>query len=216
MDPDLLIFDCDGVLVDSETIGNRIITEELHKLGIQLSQEEITHRFAGNYLSESLVAIQELTGISIPMKEFVTTYRKKSALAFQNELQPVPGIVAVIEQLTLPFCVASNGPRSKIEPNLAITGLLHHFQDRIFSAYELQTWKPDPAFYLHVCKAMGAAPERSLVVEDSRFGVRSAVGAGIPVIGYSAGQKAKATELEGEGAKVIDHMSQLGKLLGLS
>ena len=216
MNIDLLIFDCDGVLVDSETIGNRVIAEELATLGINIPQEEIIRHFAGNYLKDSLLTIQEATGIRFSVDEFTASYRQKSYQVFQNELQPIPGINELVQKLALPFCVASNGPRSKIELNLSLTNLLPHFENRIYSAYELDIWKPDPAFYLEVCRAMNVRPEQSLVVEDSRFGVRSAVGAGIPVIGYAAGNDDKAAELEREGAKVINDMSQLANVLGLS
>ncbi len=215
MNWDLLIFDCDGVLVDSEPIGNKVIAEELARLGIEIPFDEIVDKFVGGYLDDSLKAVEEMSGIKIPLDEFVPRYRQRSFERFKQELQPVAGIPDIVQKLRKPFCVASNGPRNKIELNLSITKLLPFFKGKIYSAYELDTWKPDPAFYLTVSRQMGVTPEKCVVIEDSHYGVKSAVDAGIRVFGYTAGKSQKRIELENAGAIPLDHMNELVNLLDL-
>lgn len=208
----LVIFDCDGVLVDSEGIAARVFTEEVQKLGYQLSIEEFHRVLAGGNLNKSIAYVEKQLGKTVPT-DFVATYRKQSFEAFEKEIQPIEGIENILKQLSKPFCLASNAPRSKIELNLNKTKLISYFQDRIFSAYELEIWKPDPQFYLTVAKTMGYSPEDCIVVEDSRYGVRAAHQAGIRVLGYAAGNLEKTEELKREGAQIIQHMSELQTLL---
>ena len=134
---------------------------------------------------------------------------KKSFEAFANEIQAVEGVESIIQRLDRPYCLASNAPRAKVELNLRTTGLMPYFEDRIFSAYELKIWKPDPAFYLTVARTMGYAPEDCIVIEDSKFGVRAAHQAGIRVFGYTDGIDYKIKELEAEGAIIVDTMKEL-------
>ncbi|MDH3651492.1 MAG: HAD family hydrolase, partial [Saprospiraceae bacterium] len=178
----LLIFDCDGVLVDSEPIANRIFAEQVVKLGFPMTPYEATRRFAGIQMSKAIDQVEELLGRSVP-GDFETTFRSLSFEAFKHELQPVDGILDVLSKLVGNFCLASNGPRNKIELNLSLTGLDQYFGGRIFSAYELNVWKPDPEFYLKVAENMQVHPSECVVVEDTSFGATAAFEAGIRVLG---------------------------------
>lgn len=182
---ELIIFDCDGVLVDSEGLSSEVFSEEISKLGWNISPAEVGKRFKGGKFADALAEIE--ANISQPLPPgFEPLLRRRTFEVFQERLQPIPGIKQTLETLSLPFCVASNGPRSKIELNLGITALLSHFEDRIFSAYELKIWKPDPAFYLTVAQSLGYAKEKCLVIEDSYAGLQSARQAGIDVWVYAA------------------------------
>ncbi len=185
MNYELIIFDCDGVLVDSEDLSNEVFTEEINKLGWNISSAEVGKRFKGGKFADAIAEIQANISQPLPV-DFEPLLRRRTFEVFQERLQPIPGIKQALEKLSLPFCVASNGPRAKIELNLGITALLPHFEDRIFSAYELEIWKPDPAFYLSVAQSLGYEKEKCLVIEDSYAGLQSARQAGIDVWVYAA------------------------------
>ena len=132
------------------------------------------------------------------------------AAAFEARLRPVEGVEALLESLELPYCVASNGPREKMEVTLGTTGLLPYFQTRIVTAYEVGCWKPDPGLFLHAARMLGAAPENCIVVEDSTLGVRAGVAAGMTVFGYAP---AGGSELAEAGARPLAHMADLLRFL---
>ncbi len=137
MERELIIFDCDGVLVDSEAIGNRVMAKEIIKLGIPITIEEAIKKFAGGSMHQTLAYIEKQLGKPVP-ETFESNYRQKSFEAFQRELQPIEGIRTIISRLEHPFCVASNGPRVKIEQNLTITSLIQYFKGNIFSADDIK------------------------------------------------------------------------------
>ena len=207
----LIIFDCDGVLVDSEDITSRVFLREVAKLGLELDQDHFTEQFAGTSYAVCVAHVEEKLGRSVP-PDFADTFRQASFDAFRKELQPIPGIREVLAGLNHDCCVASNGPRNKIELNLGITNLLPYFKDQIFSAYELNIFKPDPRFYLQVANTLGYEKSKCLVVEDSLSGVRSARGAGIEVVAYAPHSK-KAEELRAEGAHILTDMSYLPQFI---
>ena len=211
MNYELVIFDCDGVLVDSESIANRIMAEEAIKLGAKITPEQAELHLSGGSMAASVAYIESLIDRNVP-DDFVSIYRRRSFEAFQAELKMVEGIDKVLHSLSKPYCVASNGPRNKIEFNLGLTGLLSLFEQRIFSAYDIGTWKPDPEFYLHVARQLNTSPEHCIVIEDSKYGVRAAHGAGMKVFGY-APHLHRNDELEAEGAVVFESMHQLIGLL---
>ncbi len=208
---ELIIFDCDGVLVDSEGIAHRIICEQIRELGSALTLEETEDRFAGGTLEMIISYVEEEIGRPIP-NNFVPIFRQRSFEAFEKEVKAVEGIEQLIQQLTKPYCVASNGPRNKIKLTLGATGLLPYFEKRIFSAYDVGKWKPDPTLYLTAAQKMGFAPHQCAVIEDSRFGVRAAMEAGMNVFGYAPRPK-NAKELLEEGATIFDNMEGLLPLL---
>jgi len=143
---------------------------------------------------------------------FEQVYRKISFDRFKKELKPIEGITELIPQLTIPFAVASSGPQHKIRLNLEITGLIHQFDGNIFSCYDLQKWKPDPAIYIHAAKKMGFEPKECLIIEDSLMGVQAAVASGARVYAYAEHAHNKE-ELQATGATLFYDMLDILKLV---
>lgn len=211
--PDCIIFDCDGVLVDSEVIGIRLLLEMTAPYGVDMKEEEAVLEFAGRRLREVIDILQTRTGQTFP-DDLEQQFRERSFVVFQEEVEPVEGIRALLDSLTIPFCVASSGPVDKIRLNLTLTGLIGYFEDRIFSAYDIESWKPDPGIFLHAAREMGFPPERCVVIEDSKAGITAGVRGGFTVFGYAKEHNAK--ELESEGATVFYNMHELPQLLKLA
>ena len=181
----LVIFDCDGVLVDSETLGNEVFAEMLAIHGHQISGDESRRRFRGMKLGACLEILERETGIMLP-GSFETDLRQQMSAVFRAQLRPVEGALRLVESLRIPFCVASSGPRKKIEENLQTTKLYPHFVDKIFSAYEHESWKPDPGLFLSAAKHFGIAPSDCIVIEDSLVGVSAGVAANMTVLALNA------------------------------
>jgi HAD superfamily hydrolase (TIGR01509 family) len=153
----LLIFDCDGVLVDSELLGNQVLAEMICELGLMLNAEAASRLFKGCKLSDCLTTISEQLGSPLP-DDFEVVLRTRTAEAFRSKLQPVSGIHKALERLPNKVCVASSGPREKITLALSITGLLPRFQKHIFSSYEVGSWKPEPDLFLHAAATYDVPP----------------------------------------------------------
>jgi HAD superfamily hydrolase (TIGR01509 family) len=207
---DLVIFDCDGVLVDSEPICSRVLSEELGALGLELSVDQVTEEFVGCSWPDTLARIERRLGRPIP-PHFHPRLGVKLVAALESELQPVPGIPELLRTVTVPFCVASNGGEREVRTSLRTAGLLDHFQGRIFTAAQVARGKPAPDLFLHAAAVMGADPRRSVVVEDTVVGVRAAVAAGMDVLGYTG--TFPAATLEAEGAVAFADMTELIGLL---
>jgi HAD superfamily hydrolase (TIGR01509 family) len=208
---ELVIFDCDGVLVDSEHLAVRVESRYLTELGWPLSEAEIVERFMGRTTEYMDEAIEAQLGSRLPgdwKDQFEARYRE----AFAAELAPVDGIVEVLDQLTIPACVASSGSHDKLRFTLGHTGLYERFRGRIFSGYEVANGKPAPDLFLHAAARMGAEPARCAVVEDTLFGVQAARAAGMRVFGYAGGLSAPE-RLAGEGTVVFQDMRDLPGLL---
>ncbi|BAY74396.1 HAD-superfamily hydrolase subfamily IA, variant 3 [Nostoc linckia NIES-25] len=210
MQTQLIIFDCDGVLVDSETLGNRILVEFVGEFGLVLELKEAILLFKGCKMADCVAVIEQRLGKKLP-PDFVTQFRARTAEAFERELLPVKGIEAALDKINLPICVASSGPLEKIKLALRVTNLLPRFEGRIFSSYEIGSWKPAPDLFLHAAKSMGFQAPSCTVVEDSILGVRAGVAAGMRVLGYT--HQSEATLLEEYGAYVFHSMYQLPSLL---
>lgn len=211
---ELLIFDCDGVLVDTEPISARILAQELRNLGLDLSNEQAIVLFKGGSLKDAFdYASKELNK---PMPDDLeAVYRKKCFEAFKTEMEPITGIHDVLNQLANRIkCVASNGPANKIKFNLEVCKIEHHFQESIFSAYDIKKWKPAPDLFLYAAKTMGFEPEQCIVIEDSDHGIVAARAAGMKVFGYNENGKT-LEEFRSLGAIPFQHMSELPKLLAL-
>lgn len=209
----LVIFDCDGVLVDSEPLANAVLHAELQRLGDALSLEESAALFTGLSLSSCLEIVEERLGCS-PPPDFLPRLRAGVVDAFRRELAPVAGIELVLRGLDHPFCVASSGSHEKIRFSLGLTGLHAYFDSRrIFSAEDVARGKPAPDLFLHAAAAMGFAPGRCVVVEDSLPGVRAARAAGMTVLGFGGGTGAGALRQAGADA-VFSRMDALPSLLG--
>jgi HAD superfamily hydrolase (TIGR01509 family) len=208
---ELVIFDCDGVLADSERIAIRVEAEYLAELGWPLSEAEIVERFMGRTTEFMDEAIEAQLGSRLPgdwKDQFHVRYRE----AFAAELVPVDGIIEALDQITLPTCVASSGSHDKIRFTLGHTGLYERFEGRIFSGYEVAAGKPAPDLFLHAAATMGADPACCAVVEDTRWGVLAARAAGMRAFGY-AGGLTPPEHLEGDATQVFEDMRDLPRLL---
>ena len=210
---DLVIFDCDGVLVDSERLSIRLDAVLLERLGWPMSESEIVERFVGRTDPAIRADIEAHLGRDVgPEWE---AFSEEYVRLFAAELRPVDGIVVALDAVTAAgysICVASSGDQAKIRRNLATTGLLDRIDGRIFSADDVTHGKPAPDLFLHAASTMGVAPARCAVVEDSRHGVAAARAAGMWVFGY-AGGVTPAAALEGPTTLVFRDMRDLGGLL---
>src|SRR5690242_9098142 len=172
---DLVIFDCDGVLIDSELLSIRADQECLAECGIELSAEEILERYTGISFA-GVVADLETRHGPLPA-DFADRHRRLLWPLFEQELQAIPGVGAILDSLTFKVCVASSGRPERLKHALSLVGLYERFHPYIFSATEVARGKPAPDLFLHAAGQMGVAPERCVVVEDSVPGVIAAVAA---------------------------------------
>ena len=210
--PELVIFDSDGVLVDSEIIALTVFARIAAEEGVTISVEDAVRSFRGVKMADCVREVECRLGRSV-RDSFVADLRHATALAFDAELKPVDGIHAALAELTIPVCVASNGPMSKLTHALGLTKLLAHFEGRIFSAYEVGSWKPDPGLFLHAAQTMGAQPSACVVVEDSLSGARAARAAGMKVLGFTGGHPESEQELATICDGVFHRMADLPALL---
>jgi HAD superfamily hydrolase (TIGR01509 family) len=208
---ELVIFDCDGVLVDSERIAIRVEAEFLAELGWPLTEAEIIERFMGHTSEYMDQAIEFQLGSRLP-RDWKDQFQRRYREAFAAELVPVDGVLEALDQITVPTCVASSGSHDKLRLTLGHTGLYERFEGRIFSGYEVANNKPAPDLFLHAAARMGAEPARCAVVEDSRPGVQAARAAGMAAFGY-AGGLTPPERLAGEGTVVFTDMRDLPRLL---
>jgi HAD superfamily hydrolase (TIGR01509 family) len=206
---DLVIFDCDGVLVDSERLAIRTEAEVLFHLGWPLTESEIVERFVGRSASYMHAAIEEHLGRPVDWEaEFEARYEE----VFAHELLPVPGVAEVVREITVPMCVASSGSHEKMRFTLGITGLLDVFGERLFSVDEVENGKPAPDIFLHAAEKMGVKPDRCAVVEDSVSGVTAGLASEMTVFAFSGGVT-NAARLSIGSAIVFDDMHMLPALL---
>jgi HAD superfamily hydrolase (TIGR01509 family) len=207
---ELVIFDCDGVLVDSEPISNRIMAEMLTELGRPTPIEECYEQLMGRTMASCLEIISGHLGRPAPAM-FVEEFRARSTAAMERELTPVAGVVDALARIDLPVCVASSGGPEKMRTTLGITGLLERFEGRLFSAHQVARGKPHPDVFLYAAREMGFAPEACVVVEDTEVGVRAARAAGMSVLGYAA--LTEPARLAAAGARVFHRMAELAALI---
>jgi HAD superfamily hydrolase (TIGR01509 family) len=208
---ELVILDCDGVLVDSERIAVRVEAEFLAELGWPLSQAEIIERFMGRTAEYMDEAIEAHLGVRLP-PDWKDQFQRRYLDAFVADLVPVDGVVEALDQITVSTCVASSGSHDKLRFTLGHTGLYERFDGRIFSGYEVANGKPAPDLFLHAAARMGADPARCAVVEDTLYGVMAARAAGMRTFGYAGGLSAPE-RLEGEATVVFEDMRALPRLL---
>lgn len=212
-DWELAIFDCDGVLVDSETITHQVLIDALADLGLDLGLTEAIDLFMGNTLVQTVAIIEDRLGRPLP-ENFFPEWRERLYRTLRElPVQPVPGVVAVLDAISCPVCVVSNGPFRKMETTLGATGLLGRFRDRLYSPEAGFRGKPAPDMFMAAAERFGVDPSRAFVVEDSPKGVRGAVAAGMRVFGYAGAGHTNRASLEREGARIFTHMHELPALL---
>ncbi|MBO93205.1 MAG: HAD family hydrolase [Nisaea sp.] len=213
---DLIIFDCDGVLVDSEAIGNKFIAEALTELGIQTSADEALAEFLGGKLTQIKLAVERRLDRNLP-DDWVDKIYEKQFAEFRKSLKPINGIEAVLQELeknAVLMCVGSNGPVNKMDVSLSVTGLASYFNGRIFSADHVGVPKPAPDLYLYCAKQLNCLPQRCLVVEDSPRGATAGVSAGMTVFGYAG--TGNNNDLQKAGcSKVSSEINDLLEFAGL-
>jgi len=206
---DLIIFDCDGVLVDSERIANQVFARVLEEeCGLSLSLEQMFDHFVGRSQAQCLAIIEEMTGAP-PPHGLGERYRNEINRELAESVVAVNGIEAVLEALDIPYCVASGGSHKKMQTTLGKTGLVKYFDGNLFSVSEVARAKPFPDIYLHAAQSMGVDnPQKCLVIEDSPVGVSGAVAAQMTVFGYS--ELMNADKLLDAGAHLtFDQMDNL-------
>ncbi|MFD0316542.1 HAD family hydrolase [Streptomyces flavalbus] len=211
---DLVIFDNDGVLVDSEPISNRLLAGYLTELGHPTSYEDSLRDYMGAAMHRVHDLVEERTGRRLP-EDFDDVFHGRVFAAFERELKPVAGVGEVLEKLVadgVPYCVASSGSHERIRVGHRTTGLDRWFDEgRIFSSQDVGRGKPAPDLFLYAAERMGVAPERCVVVEDSPLGVRAAVAAGMDVFGFTAMTAAEklagANGLFGDMGELLDLLS---------
>lgn len=203
-----IIFDCDGTLVDSEDLGHEVLADHFVQHGIDISAKHLSDEFKGGQFAQMIDVLERRFNVTLP-EHFIPEYRLKAERVFEQQLQACAGVKDALEQLDLPLCVASNAPVKKTKKSLEITGLAAHFGERIYSAYDINAWKPKPDLFLHAAAQMGFLAQHCMVVEDSEPGVKAALSAKMHTVLVGA-----AGVLDGsEGAQRISSMLELPQLL---
>ncbi|MEM9587296.1 MAG: HAD-IA family hydrolase [Planctomycetota bacterium] len=206
--PSAIIFDCDGTLVDSETLSLKVLVDLFTEYGLVIPVEEAIRLYAGVNLYDVFDELRPRA--TRPLTEdVIQRFRDRQIAELKRSLRPIDGATDMLESLTVPYCVASNAPRYKIEVCLETSGLRSHFEDAmIFSAYDRQKWKPDPDLFVTASKAMGVAAETCVVVEDSVPGVQAGIAAGMHVIAFDPHGRLAQSHPE------VTHIQSLRQLTG--
>ncbi|WP_407180656.1 HAD family hydrolase [Bradyrhizobium sp. STM 3562] len=211
-EPDLIIFDCDGVLVDSEVLSCRCLSDVLAQCGIELSEHDTLDLFLGR---STAAVLQHYDGRLVP-EDFLAALKAQVFQQFRRSLRSIPGVSGVISQLTMPFCVASSSDLDRVRLSLALTDLARYFGDRLYTAQMVARGKPAPDLFLHAAAQMQADPQRTLVVEDSVSGVSAAKAAGMMVWGFVGGSHYRSRDgrsmlIDAGADRVFDQMANFWK-----
>jgi HAD superfamily hydrolase (TIGR01509 family) len=208
----LVIFDCDGVLVDSETLACELEAERFTEIGMPMTAAEITERFLGRSTAFVNAVIAEHLGGPLPAdQERYWENRYQELLA--EQLRPIPGVAEALARITLPVCVASSSGPESIATKLSLCGLADWFGDRVFSATQVTHGKPAPDLFLLAADRLHADPARCAVIEDSPVGVQAGRAAGMRTFAYVGGGMVARDRLDGEATIVFDDMRRLPELL---
>jgi len=216
---ELVIFDCDGVLVDSEMIANDVMARVLSDAGLPITGAECRARFIGMSMASVRALAEQDLGDPLP-DDFEQRIRRADVIAFEHDLKAVTGIEAALEAIPVPICLASSGSPEKIANSLRITGLAPYFEGRAFSAVQVANGKPAPDLFLLAAQKMAAPTDRCMIIEDSVQGVIAGVRAGMPVLGFAGASHAVADPehtarlTEAGATAVFDDMTTLPGLLG--
>jgi HAD superfamily hydrolase (TIGR01509 family) len=205
-----VIFDCDGVLVDTEVVSNTVLAGLLTQAGLPTTLEGCMRDFRGRSIASCLAIAERRFGGPLPFDVAARYYDEVQAV-FARALEPVPGVIDALDRIALPSCVASSGPHHKMAVTLRTTGLWERFDGRIFSATEVPHGKPAPDLFLHAAARMGFDPASTAVVEDSVPGVEAAVAAGMRALAFT--RHGDPAELAAAGGEPFDDMAQLPALL---
>lgn len=207
-----MIFDCDGVIVDSERIVHGVFGDFIRSLGAHLDANEMNELFLGRRLEDCLAIVEGITGKPAP-RDALDRYRARRDHALREKVRPVAGVREMLDALTMPYCIASSGDHAKMRTTLGATGLLPLFEGRLFSGTEVEHGKPAPDVFLLAAQRMGARPARTAVIEDSVNGVLAGCAAGMTVFGF-AGLVPTADLVAAGAARTFTQMSELPMLLG--
>ncbi len=203
---DLIVFDNDGVLVDSEPHAHPVLVRLLGEYGWSITLDESRDRFLGTSIAFVRETAERVLGGPLP-STFEERYRDDLFDAYERGLRAMDGIRTVLEQLDVPFCVASSGTHDRIRRSLCLTGLWEYFDGRAFSAEDVVHGKPAPDLFLHAAASMGVRPDRCVVVEDSRFGIEAAARAGMESVGFAF--RTPHEQLAQASLGVVERMSDL-------
>lgn len=212
LDYKAIIFDCDGVIVDTETLSNNIMKAMLSDLGLELDAEFIHENFSGFTTKDNLKTASQLLGHPLP-DNFHTDYKARFKQHIENHLEPIPGVTELLARITCPIAMATNANREEMHEKLTKIGLLERFPVR-YALDDVAQGKPAPDLYLKAAAALGAAPQDCLVIEDSMAGIRAGKAAGMTVLAYSATMNA-SKQTEAGAAVCFQSMAELITLLKL-
>ena len=201
-----IIFDLDGTLVDSEYLCNQAFLDLLPELNDTV--ETLTQRYRGQKLSRILANIEQRIKHSLPV-HFEVDYRQRVSELFSSQLKPMPNVIEMLNSIKFATCIASSGPLAKIHQALQISGLSIYFDNRIFSSYEIGSWKPEPSLFQHAANIMGFAPEQCVVVDDSNVGIEAALAAKMFALQYRPTEDCPIFP----GVITFNDMSEIPKLM---
>jgi HAD superfamily hydrolase (TIGR01509 family) len=214
--PDLVIFDCDGVLVDTEPISNRVMAGAISEAGLPMTTEEVSAAFEGMRLDDIAAEVEKQLGKKLP-PGWVVAFEQRRAAEFRKGVEAVPGVAEALASIVsagIPVCVASQASREKVELTLGLSGLIERFDaTSLFSSRMVERGKPHPDLFLLAARSMKCGPAGCAVVEDGVLGARAGRLAGMDVLGYAP--DGKGERLAREGARTFDSMTELPALLGL-
>ncbi|MFT3987809.1 HAD family hydrolase [Aestuariivirga sp.] len=210
---ELVIFDCDGVLVDSEMLSASVLMGMMQEEGLPVTTETFQRDFLGRSFASAATRVLERFGRPLP-DDFQMRYRARLLAKMEKELKPMAGVKEVLDNMTAPYCLATSSSIERLTVSLAATGLAPYFEGRCFTAAQVKNGKPAPDLFLHAAARMGADPSACLAIEDSEMGIRAAQAAGIAVWHFAGGAHIHAgyrlpNELHPD--EVIHGMDQLGK-----
>ncbi len=212
---ELVIFDCDGVLIDSEVISARMLIAELAGYGVDMDMAFVSSHFLGRSYPVVLKEVRERWGVALPDR-FEADYRARLLAAFERDLKVMPGVEPVIAALDRPYCLATSSSPERLRRSLELTGLAPLFAGRSFTASEVARGKPAPDLFLHAAARMGVDPARCLVIEDSVNGVRAGLAAGMEVWRFTGGTHLHGLDLtppdDARPHQVIDRFDGLFRL----
>jgi HAD superfamily hydrolase (TIGR01509 family) len=217
-EPQLIIFDCDGVLIDSEVIANRVNVEVLAGLGVEFTLEDYMERFVGVSLRDEVLEIERLRKVKLP-DDYEARLMNHKYKVFDQELRAIEGIAEFVKRLEMPKAVASGSSPERLEYTLKLTHLWELFAPHIYSTTLVPNSKPAPDIFLYVADKFGVSPKQCLVIEDSTLGVRAGISAGMTVLGFTGGSHIKNGHeeklLELGAIKVFSKMQDVSDWLGL-